>query len=402
MMPPATLCSQRRLCPSIGGTHHLALGVLAVMLAAANSVRAEPVPFQGGEPPNAPLPSRQDGRPQPPASMEPSPLPVLADHSAAERVGESPALPAANGAAVLRAMDLSDLEGHPPQVAAEGFEGTSPRPLLASPLWLAEGTGDDPSAPVSDQNAEPEANPWAATVELYGYLPISTISTTTIRGLEASSDITLPEILEVLRFAASGRGSIEYGRIGLLADLYYVNVGDSASKLVGERGLFEAGAEVGFIQGIYDLALRYRFGERESAVGEAGQYTIIPYGGIRLLHGDLDIRATLTGPRGSFERSARRSFDRTWVQPLVGVQASVFVTPRLKAFLRGDVGGFGLAGEKDLSANAQVGVSYAVGNSTSLNLSYRYLALEWDNGGSRPNAYTSYQNGIEAGLKFFF
>jgi hypothetical protein len=42
-----------------------------------------------------------------------------------------------------------------------------------------------------------------------------------------------------------------------------------------------------------------------------------------------------------------------------------------------------------------VGRSSAVANSTSLNLSWRYLALEW-NDGSRD------QHGIEAGVKIFF
>ncbi len=43
--------------------------------------------------------------------------------------------------------------------------------------------------------------------------------------------------------------------------------------------------------------------------------------------------------------------------------------------------GFGLAGGEDLSGNAQVGLGYAVGNSTQINLSWRCLGIAFDNGG---------------------
>jgi len=70
-----------------------------------------------------------------------------------------------------------------------------------------------------------------------------------------------------------------------------------------------------------------------------------------------------------FERQG--DFGRTWAQPLLGMQASVFVSPKLRLFARGDIGGFGLSGDKDLSGNAQVGLGYAVGNNTDLNLSWQ-------------------------------
>jgi hypothetical protein len=41
---------------------------------------------------------------------------------------------------------------------------------------------------------------------------------------------------------------------------------------------------MGLVQGVYDLALRYRFGERESAVARPGSFTVIPYAGIRLVN----------------------------------------------------------------------------------------------------------------------
>lgn len=154
-------------------------------------------------------------------------------------------------------------------------------------------------------------------------------------------------------------------------------------------------------QGIYDIALRYRLGARESAVAPAGTTTVIPYAGIRLLDVALEIDSELQGRRGA-SRSVARSWGSPVVQPLLGAQAQVFVAPRLRLFARGDVAGFGVSGADSFSGNAQAGVGYAVGNSTQLDLSWRYLHLAANNGKDPANAYVIGQNGLELGLKFFF
>ena len=82
--------------------------------------------------------------------------------------------------------------------------------------------------------------------------------------------------------------------------------------------------------------------------------------------------------------------------------ASLFLSPRLRAIARADICGFGLGGAKDLSGNAQIGLGYAVGNSTDLNISWRYFGVDYNNGDNPDSGFSSYQNGLEIGLKFFF
>lgn len=279
--------------------------------------------------------------------------------------------------------------------------------LALTALWPAVA----PEAAAADETAQagpapgepaPAASPWSGTLELYGFAPLRSTGSVTIRGQEAEVDQDLGEILRVLRFAASGRGSLEKGRVGLQADLWYINLGDQASRLVGDRQLFTTTADVGQSLGIYGVALRYRFGAKESAIGKPGTYSVIPYAGIRLIDGRLSLAATLDGPFGRTLREPTRNFQRTWVQPLVGTQATVFLSPRLRAFARGDIGGFGLAGQQDLSGNAQVGLGYAIGDNTDLNLSWRYMGLNWNNGDQQSNGFVTNLNGIEVGVKFFF
>ncbi len=306
------------------------------------------------------------------------------------------ASPALLGAAALAAP----APGRAPEATWIGQELRLPpgAPAVAAAPEMAQAE----PAPGESAPASPSAPLWSGAVELYGFAPLRSTGSVTIRGQEAEVDQDLGEILSVLRFAASARGSVEKGRLGLQGDLWYINLGDQASRLVGQRNLFTTTADVGQKLGIYDLALRYRFGDQESAIGKPGSYSVIPYAGVRLIDGQLNLAATLDGPFGRTLVEPARSFQRTWVQPLVGTQATVFLSPRLRAFARADVGGFGLAGQQDLSGNAQVGLGYAIGDNTDLNLSWRYMGLQWNNGDAQSNGFASYLNGIEVGVKFFF
>jgi opacity protein-like surface antigen len=268
--------------------------------------------------------------------------------------------------------------------------------LTTAPALAQEASRDALPAPA----AAPEAV-WDGTVELYGYLPWLQ-STTTVRGFEAETDLDPAQILQRLQSTFSARASLERRRLGLLVDVSTNQIGAANSRST-RRGVFTGNSEVTSINGVYDVALRWRLGERESAVGLPGSGWLIPYAGMRVVQARLDVAAELrgNGPRGvSLQRQG--TLERTWTQPLLGLQGSVFLTPRLRAFARGDLGGFGLAGAEDFSANGQAGVGYAIGNNTNLNVSWRYQGLRWNNGAARSNGFTSDLNGIEVGVKFYF
>ncbi|WP_259701794.1 hypothetical protein [Synechococcus sp. CS-1324] len=291
-------------------------------------------------------------------------------------------------------------------------------------------------APAEASSTEASPSPWAATVELYGFAPLRTFGSTTVRGFSTDFDLDLGQVLRPLTGAATIRGSVEHGRLGLLTDISYVSVAGQEGKLqeirtrsiegpLGKRSLSltpdgqgSVDAGIANIQGIYDLALRYRFGDREAAVARPGSFTLIPYAGMRVVNMQYDLALQAQGPgrtltfRGPNLEGSRtlqglnlrgqQSFDSTVVQPLLGTQAMVFLSPRLRLFARADFGGFGLNNADDYSWNAQAGLGYAIGNSAQLNLSWRYLHLGGTNGANPENAFNVNENGIEAGVKFFF
>jgi hypothetical protein len=318
-------------------------------------------------------------------------------------------------------------------------------------------TEPQPELPLESQPVaapEPAPSPWAGTLEIYGFAPLRTTTYVkrgaTVRDLPrltgerlpdrrpgsvegrggdqglriperplpdqieipeltTQSDVGLGTVLEHLTDIFALRGSVEYNRIGFQTDLSYVGLAGQSSRTVDRSRRFLADrlgsrrtlqTQVASTQGIYDFALRYRFGERERAISTPGAVTVIPYAGVRVV--DLGLETT-TGFEGPLvQRSRSFSFGDPIAQPLVGLQGQVFLTPRLRLFARGDLGGFGTNGDVDMSGNAQAGVGYAIGNSTQLDLSWRYLYLARDNGESPSTAYAIDQNGIEVGVKFFF
>ena len=124
--------------------------------------------------------------------------------------------------------------------------------------------------------------------------------------------------------------------------------------------------------------------------------------GIRIIDANFGVTNTLNVLR--FERQVSRELSQTWVQALLGTQVTVFLAPRLRLFGRADVGGYGSGESEKLSGNAQLGLGYALGHNTDLNISWRYQGLDWNNGasGRQQRGISSDANGVEIGLKFFF
>jgi hypothetical protein len=350
----------------------------------------------------------------------------------------------------------------PPARAPLGASSLARDPLLLDPLLLDPGERQrflrsPERETVASEGTERGPvvslpSPWAGTFELYGFLPLRTTNQTTIGGFTAETTLTLDQLLKALTGTFSFRGSVEHGRLGLLTDISYVSLAHQPAiersrdriqlgggrilrglealrsrhlaeaqlkpgEVVRERGALAAKlarrlrregpvtttfrTEISAEQGIYDVALRYRLGARESALADPGTVTVIPYAGVRLLDVGLDIDSSLR-VGGLQERAVARSWGSLQAQPLLGTQAQVFVAPRLRLFARGDAAGFGISGSDSFSANAQVGVGYAIGNSTQLDLSWRYLHMAANNGKNPENAFVVGENGVELGLKFFF
>ena len=276
---------------------------------------------------------------------------------------------------------------------------------------LAQAESDE-----ADTEEQKDDNNWRVYLDLYGFLPHDNEGTVKVDGNSNTGNLSLNDILENVASIATVRAGVEYGRWGLQTGIFHgaVDFNDSASAYTTSEGLTLRGDVDGDFhldQTLIDLAVRYRAGDVNRPRMDEDSFSFVGFAGARIVDGtiktDVDIKlsATYEDPTIYVKESEKRSFgnswSHTWVQPLIGMHATYAFNPDWQAFVYADAGGFGLAGEKDLSGNAQAGVSYSIGNSTQISLSYKVFGLEYSAYGN-DNGYKTFSYGPNIGLRILF
>jgi hypothetical protein len=271
---------------------------------------------------------------------------------------------------------------------------------------------------------------WRVNLDVYGFLPLSADTTTTLNVNANTLDWDLEDIFDHLTGVLTMRAAVERGRWGLQTGIIHASLDGSKDgskwtsrdrsrnrKLTGNtvtRSLSIGGeyeADFDFDQTILDLALRYRAGDVQRPRMEHGAVSFVGFAGTRIVNGtigsDIDIKigANYEGPITENKRAKSIKFDeswsRTWVQPLIGMHTTYAFNPDWQAFGYLDAAGFGLSGQQDLSGTAQAGIAYSIGNSTQLSLSYKYFGLDYQAYGNH-NGYNTKQHGVNLGIRILF
>ena len=303
-------------------------------------------------------------------------------------------------------------------------------PGVMEPLVLSQSNGSDSES----QDDQEEEDTWRFYLDLYAFAPLSTDTTTQLNGnnpVDANS--SLADVFATTKAGLTFKASAEYGRFGIYSGVNYgaayqsdnavswkttnplrKKLGITSDRIkVDSKGKIDATVETS--QFIYDLAVRYRAGAIQKPKMKQGSTSFVGFVGARFIDGwmttTLDVEGDVTlsanGKNFSrtkteeFENSASDTWANTWVQPLIGMLATYAISEDWQAFAYLDAGGFGLAGERDLTGTAQAGIAYALGNSAQASLSYKYFGLDYAGGGSG-NGYTSAQSGINFGLRWLF
>ena len=309
-------------------------------------------------------------------------------------------------------------------------EGASETIEVMEPLVLSQ--SNDSASESEDEQDEEDS--WRVYLDLYAFAPLSTNTTTQLNGgnpVDAHS--SLADVLASTRMGLTFKASAEYGRFGIYSGVNYgaayqsdnavswkttnllrKKLGITSDRIkVNSKGKIDATVETS--QFIYDLAVRYRAGAIQKPKMKQGSTSFVGFIGARFIDGSMtttldvegDVTLSADGKDFSrtkteeFENSASDTWANTWVQPLIGMLATYAISEDWQAFAYLDAGGFGLAGERDLTGTAQAGIAYALGNSAQASLSYKYFGLDYAGGGSG-NGYTSAQSGINFGLRWLF
>ena len=75
----------------------------------------------------------------------------------------------------------------------------------------------------------------------------------------------------------------------------------------------------------------------------------------------------------------QRSGSKTWVDPIIGISGRVELGSGFALQAEGDVGGFGLVSDIDWQVLGTI--QYQVADYVTLDAGYRYLAVDYDDGG---------------------
>jgi hypothetical protein len=187
----------------------------------------------------------------------------------------------------------------------------------------------------------------------------------TVKGQKSDVNLSFKDIFEELNYAAMLEGEARKGRVGVIANILYANLGDDENV-----GGVSIDPDINLIWGAF--AGFYRLGpwNLDSEAGDDGPRLIVdPYAGVRYTYLDVDIDIG-GGPD--------LSGDEEWVDPIVGLRTLWQLTPRWGVTAAGDIGGFGVGSDFAWMATGLVTYRFGLFGDDNAKFGAGYRALYQD------------------------
>jgi hypothetical protein len=168
-----------------------------------------------------------------------------------------------------------------------------------------------------------------------------------------------------LKFALMVAGKFKYKKVSLLYDVDYMNLKDFDATVPEGYGF--ASANPSFKQLTIDLALAYSIGTGSKNV------SLDVYGGTRIW--SLKTEITFNGTNGT---QVMKSGDKSWVDPIFGLQANFLLSKQWYSYVKTDFGGFGINSDWTYMLIGGVGYKFSPQWNTSFGLKYLGVSLDKD------------------------
>lgn len=219
-----------------------------------------------------------------------------------------------------------------------------------------------------------EANPWRSSfaVNMWTTAVSGSMAVGARKATVNESFIDLVQNSDSL-FGINGRAELWYERIGGYVDGTYMRIGFNDEptllgpvNIVNEMSFVEFGLQFRLAHWILDTNVSSEPGAPARTldldVYAGGRYT--------------DVGLEFTPAGGGSQKK-----DENWVDPLVGLRATIDLCPNWRASLGGDIGGFGVGSEFAWAAALMFEYRFDMwGADAALNLGYRALAEDRKNG----------------------
>jgi hypothetical protein len=259
--------------------------------------------------------------------------------------------------------------------------------FLATLLWMALFAQCLPSrAQVVVESPQPEPNYSSDTwhVGVTPYIWFSGLDgALNLRGHEAAVHQSFGDIFSNLKIGVMGMGEVRRGRVGLLADLLFVRVGDQNALPVPQ---LPDPVQVKLTSTTFTMTplLAYRVYSKKHIALDG-------LGGLRVYHLGANIKFD-AGSAGQYGYGNAGD----WVDVTAGARVLAKVTPKIGAFLIGDAGGGGSSPSWEIAW----GAGYKVMKNATLQLGYKRLYFDRQ-AGPNFNAAVS-QQGLMLGTTIVF
>jgi hypothetical protein len=246
---------------------------------------------------------------------------------------------------------------------------TTPVLAIAEQPPASDAESTSAATPASPQVGEPTSN-WHLAVSPYLWFP-GVHGTIGARGHDASIHVSPGDLLSHFRFGLMGLVDTRYKRIVLPLDIVWVRLGANNALALTDNAV--------------------------SARIRGSEFILTPKVGYRLVDSQIVKIDALTGFRYwhfgeslTFSPSSlglKFSRSQNWVDPLVGGRITANLSPKISATIAGDVGGWNTGSVLDYQIAGVLG--YRIKPAVVLQAGYRYLAVDYRNGGAKINTVTS-------------
>lgn len=200
--------------------------------------------------------------------------------------------------------------------------------------------------------------PWTYQASLYGWLPgVSTTVDTAFGTVESESSGS--SSLSDLQMAFMGTFQARNGKWGVIGDLIYTDLGQSANSPLQLRF---RDADINLSMTAFSGYLTYR-------VHEGNRAAVDLVGGFRYFNVELDTTLNSADSRPSVDLGGGEN----WAVPLIGARAIVPFNDKWFGTAFAD---FGTTGSDDQTWQAFASVGYKFDERWSAQLGYRYMSVE--------------------------
>ena len=261
-------------------------------------------------------------------------------------------------------------------------------PARAQDATIPPPTITPETTPMTAPDADSDEAPWQFGVTIPLWAP-QIVGNVTVAGRTEDVNISFNTLRQHLDASFSLALNAQKGKFGVYGDIGYMKFSASGS---GPEGGFASG-DLKFV--IADAGVSYVLVK----TGEKYPFVLAGTAGLRYWYAATS--ATFTDAFGNVLFSGGKTYDL--VQPVIGLRASEYFTPKFHLDLAGDIGGFDVNHSTDWTWSAGGMLTYDFAKWFSLSAGYKALALrELEGGGGSQNGFSLIFNGVAIAATFKF